>query len=700
MSDKPSLNDADGRDAEFEIDAGDLITYVDDRAYELIGIPGHELLGRPLRELLAPDQNDRLNNDRQRTHGCRMIRTEWRMLHGDGSSFVAEVIACGLAGGAMRFVARDATLIKLGHTAQARLAAIVESSADAIVSKTLTGTIMTWNESAERIFGYTADEMIGESVWRLVPADRVAEEEGFLACVARGDKVENVETVRLRKNGSPVFVSMTISPILDDNDVIVGASTITRDVTAIHNARERLHESEERFRALADNMSQFAWMADATGWIFWYNRRWYDYTGTTLEQMQGWGWKSVHHPDHVDRVVTRIQESWDSGEPWEDTFPLRGRDGEYRWFLSRALPIRDEAGKIVLWFGTNTDITEQKEREEQIRLLMREVNHRSKNMLALVQAIARQTATADPQDFIELFQERIQGLSASQNLLVQSGWRGAGIVDLVESQLAHFEDLVDNRIRLHGPALILSSSAAQAIGMVLHELGTNAGKYGALSTDTGTVDIVWYEQGDGEEREFHMLWQESGGPEVSTPTRQGFGSVVIEKMVGVSLGSTSDLRFEPHGVCWQLRGPSAKIVAERPPATPTPTNDVEPTHRRALRVLLVEEDPKRAMIVIEQLQLADHQAIGPASTIDDAFTLLGAESLDCAILGSDLDTRTAASLLERLGELDIPYFVLPESTHQHDGNGDCAAQCAPVAIDANVLLATIDQLCNATRSRC
>jgi PAS domain S-box-containing protein len=124
---------------------------------------------------------------------------------------------------------------------------------------------------------------------------------------------------------------------------------------------------EEQFRALAESIPQLAWMADASGSIHWYNRRWYDFTGTTIEQMRGWGWKSVHHPDHVDHVVERIQQSWDSGEPWEDTFPLRGRDGQYRWFLSRAEPIRDSDGRVVRWFGTNTDITERLEAERAVR---------------------------------------------------------------------------------------------------------------------------------------------------------------------------------------------------------------------------------------------------------------------------------------------------------------------------------------------
>lgn len=130
-----------------------------------------------------------------------------------------------------------------------------------------------------------------------------------------------------------------------------------------------LRESEERFRELADNISQFAWTADQSGWIYWYNKRWHDYTGTTLDEMQGWGWQKVHHPEHVDRVVRRIKLSFETGTPWEDTFPLRGRDGRYRWFLSRALPIRNDAGEVIRWFGTNTDVTEQIQAEKALREL-------------------------------------------------------------------------------------------------------------------------------------------------------------------------------------------------------------------------------------------------------------------------------------------------------------------------------------------
>jgi PAS domain S-box-containing protein len=135
---------------------------------------------------------------------------------------------------------------------------------------------------------------------------------------------------------------------------------VCMDVSSRARVEHDLRESEERFRTLADNSAQFAWMADSSGARFWYNRRWYEYTGTTVEQMAGWGWTKVHHPDHVERVLHGVTQAWATRTPWEDTFPLRGQDGLYRWFLARAVPIRDQQGQIVRWLGTDTDITERR----------------------------------------------------------------------------------------------------------------------------------------------------------------------------------------------------------------------------------------------------------------------------------------------------------------------------------------------------
>ncbi len=149
-------------------------------------------------------------------------------------------------------------------------------------------------------------------------------------------------------------------------DLALAEEIARRAAVAIDNARlhKQVLANERQWQTLANSIPPMAWMADEKGWLFWYNHRWYEYTGTTFEEMQGWGWKKVVHPDHAERVAERISRAWDSGEPWEDVFPVRSKEGEWRWFLSRVLPIRDESGRVVRWFGTNTDVTEQRSARE------------------------------------------------------------------------------------------------------------------------------------------------------------------------------------------------------------------------------------------------------------------------------------------------------------------------------------------------
>ena len=274
----------------------------------------------------------------------------------------------------------DITERKQAEVAKARLAAIVESSDDAIITKGLDGVITTWNTGAERLFGYIAQEAIGQPITMLIPPDRRDEEPTIIERLRRGERVDHFETIRMRKDGSLLDISLTISPVKDLDGRIVGASKVARDITERKQIEQALRESEERFRMLADNMAQLAWTCDKLGNVTWYNQRWLDYTGLSFEEMREWGWTKCHHPDHVDRVVASVTRSRDSGEVWEDTFPLRGKDGQYRWFLSRAIPILDEQGKILRWFGTNTDVTEQLAAEE----VLREADRRKNEFLAML----------------------------------------------------------------------------------------------------------------------------------------------------------------------------------------------------------------------------------------------------------------------------------------------------------------------------
>ena len=190
---------------------------------------------------------------------------------------------------------------------------------------------------------------------------------GALASAFEGKRSEHSLFCPTSK-GTPRWLEATLTPVVTGDGPGALAMCSIRDVTHQFAIQESLKNSQQRFLALADNMAQLAWMADETGYIFWYNQRWFEYTGTTMAEMEGWGWKQLHHPEYVDRVVNKFAAHIASGEVWEDIFPLRSVDGHYRWFLSRAMPIRDEAtGRIALWCGTNTDITEQRNATQRLR---------------------------------------------------------------------------------------------------------------------------------------------------------------------------------------------------------------------------------------------------------------------------------------------------------------------------------------------
>ena len=358
-----------------------------------------------------------------------------------------------------RGVTRDLTSRRRAEEAQALLAAVVESSDDAIITKTLDGVITSWNLGAERLFGYAAAEAIGQPITLIIPPERQAEEPAIQKRLRAGERIDHFETVRASKDGRRLDISLTISPIRDPTGRIIGVSKVARDVTARKQAEEALRESEERFRTLADNIAQLAWMANGAGWIFWYNRRWFDYTGTTLEAMEGWGWRAVHHPDHVDRVVEKISRCFRSGEVWEDTFPLRGRDGTYRWFLSRAIPIRDPAGRVVRWFGTNTDVTAQREAEEALRAA-----DRRKDVFLATLAHELRNPLAPVRNSLEIM-KRAHG---DARLLEEAQ-------ATIERQVTHFERLVDDLVdmaRINRDRLELRRQPVELTSIVQHAVET------------------------------------------------------------------------------------------------------------------------------------------------------------------------------------------------------------------------------------
>ena len=250
--------------------------------------------------------------------------------------------------------------------------AILDSAGDCIYAIDLAGNCIYINAAAVRMLGYRPEECVGRDMHALIhhsrldgsayPVEQCPISKSSLG--GEGARIDN-ECV-WRSDGTALAVDYSVEPFRVDGQ-LRGAIVTMIDVTDRRGAEAALRDSEEQFRTLADSIPQLAWMADATGRIFWYNQRWYQYTGMGLREMEGRGWREVHHPDHVERVVEKLQHAFETGEVWEDTFPLRGKAGEYRWFLSRAVPLRNGAGQVVRWFGTYTDVTRQGETEEALR---------------------------------------------------------------------------------------------------------------------------------------------------------------------------------------------------------------------------------------------------------------------------------------------------------------------------------------------
>ena len=268
-------------------------------------------------------------------------------------------------------------------------------------------------------------------------------------------------------------------------------------------------------------------------------------------------WRSLHPDDK--HMMAEFHRTADRQDSYPAEYRIVRPDGRMLWVSGRGRVIaRGEDGKAQRIANIVMDITDRKKAEEHVQLLMREVSHRSKNLLAVVQAIAGQTSrTSDTlEDFDTKFGQRLRGLAASHDLLVHEDWRGAALSDLVTQQLQPFAE-VGRRLTVDGPPIMLRAEAAQPIGLALHELATNAMKYGAWSIASGRVAVSWSQAGS---ETVLLSWLEMGGPEVAIANKKGFGHIVIENMVAQSVGGEVRLDFRPTGVSWTLSIPAENFV--------------------------------------------------------------------------------------------------------------------------------------------
>jgi PAS domain S-box-containing protein len=496
---------------------------------------------------------------------------------------------------------------KRNEEIERRLAAIVESSDDAIISKNLDSSITSWNKGAERLFGYTAEEAIGQSVTILIPPERQDEEASIIERIRRGQRIEHYETVRVRKHGSRIDVSLTVSPVRNAAGKVIGASKIARDITEQKQAAKRAREHEQRLSAeLADmrrlqeistrllqhdnvealyegildaavmlmhsDMATMQILDSVKGELRLLGSRGFDpaLIGSFEWVGPGAGTSCAAALRAGCRVVIPDIDVCDFvvGTPAHDALrqcgiraaqstPLMSRSGGLIGMITNHWrqphePNQRQLLLIDVLARQAADLIERKKNEEKIALLAREAEHRTKNLLATVQATVRLTRSGTVEGVKQAIEGRIQAIANVHSLFAQSHWSGAELRSVVTQELSPYSGDGGSRVRIDGPALSLEADTAQTIAVALHELATNAAKYGALSAPDGRVEVEWSPAADGR---LVLRWTEQGGPRVQwpAPTKKGFGTRVIESMIRDQL--KGEIRFD-----WRAEGLACEIV--------------------------------------------------------------------------------------------------------------------------------------------
>ncbi len=552
---------------------------------------------------------------------------------------------------------------------KALLQAVLDGSLDPIFVKDREGRMVLANPATWVAIGKPAEFCLGKTDEQFL--DNPADARTIMANDRRimlSGEPETVEEAVSTPSGTRYYVNKKV-PRRDAAGNVIGLISTARDISERKQAEEALRKSEERERQQRQELQTTLSVIPAGVFIA------EDKTCTRITANRA-GYKLLRLPEGRDvskyapedekpknfemysaagqplaadqRPMKRAAATGENIEGFE--YEIRFTDGDHKHLLANASPLFDAAGEVSGAIGALMDITERRHQEERIRLLLHEVNHRSKNMLAVVQSVARQTASASPEDFLERFSERVQAMATSQDLLVKAEWKGVELKDLVRGQLAHFQDLIASRIELRGPSLLVSTSAAQILGMAIHELSTNAGKYGALSVAEGRVSISWGLERDSAGGEtFTMSWREQGGPPVSLPSRVGFGSAVIGPLAESSLTAEVDLDFLKTGLSWRLRCPAAGVVdGTRAAPTAELRSDISASRSSRPRVLVVEDEALIAMEIAQVLRNAHFEVLGPARAVAQALSLIEENGCDAAVLDINLSHETSEPVARKL----------------------------------------------------
>jgi PAS domain S-box-containing protein len=434
-----------------------------------------------------------------------------------------------------------------------------------MVATDFNGRFLRVNDAFCGLVGYSAAELVELTIADVThPDDRVQEAQRLSSYFSSGASYESDKRY-VRKDGSVCWVHVKARMKIGADGQREYSIGIVQDISDRQFARAveaALHESEEEFRQVFENASIGIAISDIAGGLQRFNPAFCRLTGYTPEELQDERFPSLVHPDDRSENVKQVERML-KGEI--QSFEIENRyvhkDGNPIWVRKYNYLLMDRSGYPRRMIALVSDISKRKQQEEHIQLLMQEVNHRAKNIFSVVLAVARESAKARPDSFLERFAERIQALAANHQLLTKSQWQGVDIEPLIRGQMAHFEDLFDRRIHFKGERLRISTAAAQTVGMAVHELATNASKYGSLSNLSGRVGIEWGVDRDqaGDPR-FHLSWRETGGPTVAKPDRRGFGSTVIDQMVRMGLNANVSLDYKPLGLTWVMSCEAARAV--------------------------------------------------------------------------------------------------------------------------------------------
>ena len=342
----------------------------------------------------------------------------------------------------------------------------------------------------------------------------------------------------------------------NDREQNMDSSAIGEAREALRSSQRALHDSNARFEALTNVMPQMVWSTLPDGYHDYYNARWYEFTGVPPGSTDGEGWADLFHPDDQELAWARWRHSLATGEPYEVEYRLRHHSGEYLWTLGRALPVRDNEGRITRWIGTCTEIDHAKREAERNLVLSRELSHRIKNIFAIISGLIGLSARRDPNvaGFARELQQRIAALGRAHEFVRPFSDQSPSQIGrstlhaMLREIFAPYPDM-ERRFSITGDDVPVDDKGATPIALVFHELATNSAKYGALTAPDGTIEVRTHLDQDI----LTITWRERGGPVVAgPPDREGFGSKLTRMSAEQQLGGTIERHWEPDGLCVRM----------------------------------------------------------------------------------------------------------------------------------------------------